>query len=271
VSSIHYTRRGAGEPVVLIHGIGHRGTAFDPIADLLAEQYDVIAVDLPGHGSSPQPTAPHSYAIASHAEQLEELFDELGLDRPHVIGNSLGGRIVLELGERGSVRSVTALSPAGFFSAFGKLWAMLTLLLLKVLSYTPEALLRRMATSARARKVSMGLLYVHGDRLDVETGIADTLNLRRSPGFWGQALQPMDLPAGATATRVPTTIAWGDHDLLLLPTQARRARRRLPAAHHVTLRGCGHVPMLDDPEGVVRVAVETFERAEPGLWRAATA
>lgn len=261
MSTLHYTRRGSGEPVVLVHGIGHRGAAFDPVASLLAEQYDVIAVDVPGHGSSPVPAAPHSYAIASHAEQLEELFAMLGVDRPHAIGNSLGGRIVLELGERGSVRSVTALSPAGFFSPLGRLWAGLTLLLLKLLSYTPERQLRRLGRSARMRRLSMGLLYVHGHRLDVEAGIADTLNLRHSPGFWGQAFQDMSLPDSHTGTRVPTTIAWGSRDLLLLPTQARRARRRLPEANHVWLHRCGHVPMLDDPEGVVRVAVETFQRA----------
>lgn len=262
MSTLHYTRRGAGDPVVLVHGIGHRGAAFDPVAELLAERYDVIAVDVAGHGSSPVPAPHHSYAIPSHAEQLEELFAELGLGRPHVIGNSLGGRIVLELGHRGSVRSVTALSPAGFFTVLGRAWVAVALLLLKVLSYTPERVLRRLGTSPRARKLSMGLLYVQGHRLSPETALADTLNLRRCPGFWRQAREDMSLPADSTADLVPTTIAWGDRDLMLLPTQARRARRRLPRAQHVRLRGCGHVPMLDDPEEVVRVAVENFARAE---------
>jgi pimeloyl-ACP methyl ester carboxylesterase len=261
MSALHYTRQGAGEPVVLIHGIGHRGAAFDPVTRLLAERYDVIAVDVAGHGASPEPVAPHSYAITSHAEQLEDLFRELSLDRPHVIGNSLGGRIVLELGARGSVRSVTALAPAGFFTALEKLWAMLTLLLLKVLSYLPVTLVRRLAGSARVRKAAMGLLYVHGDRISVEDGIADTLNLRNSPGFWGQAFQDMHLGPHVARSTVPTTIAWGDRDLILLPTQARRAKRLLPGFGHVWLHGCGHVPMIDDPEGVVRVAVDTFSRA----------
>ena len=53
--------------------------------------------------------------------------------------------------------------------------------------------------------------------------------------------------------RVPVTIGWGTRDGLLLPTQARRARRLLPGARHVWLRGCGHVPMSDDPDQVARL------------------
>ena len=56
--------------------------------------------------------------------------------------------------------------------------------------------------------------------------------------------------------RAPATIAWGTHDGLLLPTEALRARRELPEARHLWLRGCGHVPMSDDPEQIARVLLE---------------
>ena len=63
------------------------------------------------------------------------------------------------------------------------------------------------------------------------------------------------------ALAVPTTIGWGTRDALLLPTQALRARRRLPAARHVWLHGCGHVPMSDDPEQVARLLLEGSQNA----------
>ena len=58
---------------------------------------------------------------------------------------------------------------------------------------------------------------------------------------------------------VPTTIAWGTRDRVLPPAQAARARRRLPDATHVALRGCGHLPMLDDPRLVTRVILAGTE------------
>jgi pimeloyl-ACP methyl ester carboxylesterase len=65
---------------------------------------------------------------------------------------------------------------------------------------------------------------------------------------------------------VPATIAWGSRDALLLPTQARRARERLPNARHVRLHGCGHVPMSDDPDQVAAAILRGS--AEPGAQNA---
>jgi pimeloyl-ACP methyl ester carboxylesterase len=61
----------------------------------------------------------------------------------------------------------------------------------------------------------------------------------------------------ARAVTTPATVAWGDKDKLLLPRQAERARRALPQARHVWLPGCGHVPMVDDPEVTARAILTT--------------
>ena len=58
MSTISYSRKGYGQPIVLIHGIGHRRTAWFDVYDRLAAQFDVIAIDLPGFGESPPPAAP---------------------------------------------------------------------------------------------------------------------------------------------------------------------------------------------------------------------
>ena len=186
-SSIEYTRHaGTGEPVVLIHGIGHRRQAWGEVPELLAARgHDVYVVDLPGHGDSPKPTRPDGWSMRSHAEQFERLFRELDIERPHVVGNSLGGAMALELAAReGVVSSVTALSPAGFFPPWHLANVAANLLLMKAGSHLPEALHRRLIAHVWFRKLAFRALYTHPEQVTVEAAVGDTLNLRRAPGFW---------------------------------------------------------------------------------------
>ena len=62
---------------------------------------------------------------------------------------------------------------------------------------------------------------------------------------------------GTFPPEIPVTVAWGNRDRILPFRQAARAAQRLPQARHVTLDGCGHAPMSDDPEAVVRVILST--------------
>src|SRR4051794_3729943 len=105
---LEHTRTGSGPPFVLLHGIGLDRRVWDPVVPLLARESEVIAVDLPGFGASAPLAGPPTVAALAAA------VEELGLERPHVAGNSLGGGIALELGRRGSAGSVCAISPIGF-------------------------------------------------------------------------------------------------------------------------------------------------------------
>src|SRR5262245_48691853 len=93
--TVSYARVGDGEPLVLLHGIGHHRQAWDPVVDILAAERDVIAVDLPGFGASPGLPEGLAYDLPSTNAVLGALFETLGLDRPHVAGNSLGGLLAL--------------------------------------------------------------------------------------------------------------------------------------------------------------------------------
>ena len=262
-SSIEYTRHaGTGEPVVLIHGIGHRRQAWGEVPELLAARgHDVYVVDLPGHGDSPKPTRPDGWSMRSHAEQFERLFRELDIERPHVVGNSLGGAMALELAAReGVVSSVTALSPAGFFPPWHLANVAANLLLMKAGSHLPEALHRRLIAHVWFRKLAFRALYTHPEKVTVEAAVGDTLNLRRAPGFWPHFVRATFLRVTEPLT-VPTTIAWGDTDRLLLPSEADTARARFPAATHVSLEDCGHCPQIDHPALAVDAVLATIERA----------
>ncbi|MGH3487984.1 MAG: alpha/beta fold hydrolase, partial [Actinopolymorphaceae bacterium] len=78
--TLAYDREGSGVPLVLLHGLGHRRQGWRPVFGLLAREFDVIAVDLPGFGESP-PVGPRWREDLTPA--IAEFFDEVGLDRPH--------------------------------------------------------------------------------------------------------------------------------------------------------------------------------------------
>jgi pimeloyl-ACP methyl ester carboxylesterase len=257
-----YDRRGSGPPLVLLHGIGHRRQIWDPIADELAQRYEVITPDLSGFGESPAFPRGYSYTMAHACEHLADQFASWGVEKPHVVGNSLGGAIALELGARDLVSSVTALSPAGFFGPISRLQAVVTLVVLRVLSLiTPTPVLRRLAPTRLGKWLAGFLLYTHPQRHSAEATLGDALGLKHSRAFERTLLAGVsyhftgDIP-------VPTTVAWAEKDRVLPCSQAARAQTRLPNAKHVKLPNCGHVPIADDPELIIRVIDQTVEDAQ---------
>src|SRR5262249_37735523 len=114
-----FERHGSGPALVLLHGVGHRRQAWGAVLERLTTCRDVILVDLPGHGESPPWRRAGRPVVEALLDGLLGLLDELALDRPHLAGNSLGGRLALEAGVAGRAATVTALSPAGFWRGDG--------------------------------------------------------------------------------------------------------------------------------------------------------
>ena len=249
-----HERFGSGEPLVLVHGIGHRRQAWYPVAERLAEHREVILFDLPGHGESPALVHDGRTVKDRLRAELEDFFADQGLDRPHIAGNSLGGRISLEAAADGLVSSATTLAPAGFWSGrleFAYIRAVFAVLTGAATLARPiaPALLR----SGPGRAVAMGLLMSHGSRLDAELALGDLRGLVAAKPALRTIIDGGEPFASVIDRSVPVTVAWGTRDLVLLPYQARRAREALPHAEHITLPGCGHVPMADDVDLVVDV------------------
>jgi pimeloyl-ACP methyl ester carboxylesterase len=258
--SIVYERRGAGPPLVLLHGIGHHWRAWLPVLDRLAEEHEVIAVDLPGFGESPMPADGLPRDMARAVDEVATFLGDLGLDRPHVAGNSLGGAMALELACAGLVASATALAPAGFCTPAEVRWALGTLAAHRWGTRLPQPVMRRMFRYGAFRTLCFGMIYARPGRIAPEVALADALALRNGRAFRAVAR------AGRTyafrgAPTVPVTVAWGTRDRILPYRQAARARAALPEARHVELPGCGHVPMSDDPDLVASVILETTSAA----------
>ncbi|MFF8930044.1 alpha/beta fold hydrolase [Streptomyces longwoodensis] len=255
--TVSYARVGRGEPLLLLHGIGHHRQAWDPVVDILAADRDVIAVDLPGFGASPALPDGLAYDLPTTNTVLGALCEALELDRPHVAGNSLGGLLALELGRARLVRSVTALSPAGFWSPAERRYAFGVLLAMRhIARRLPLPLVEQLSRTAAGRTALTSTIYARPGRRSPEAVVAETLALARATGF------EQTLRSGATVQfvedvpQVPVTVAWGTRDMILVRRQGVRAKQIVPRARLVRLPGCGHCPMNDDPALVARVILD---------------
>jgi pimeloyl-ACP methyl ester carboxylesterase len=247
------SRTGSGPPLVLLHGIGLDRRCWTPLLPWLDPERDVVAVDLPGFGESPVMGAEPE--IVALADEVERLLRDLQLERPHVAGNSLGGAIALELGARGSARSVCALSPAGFSLERERTFERATLRMTLAAARALDPVAERALGGPVRRTLLMSQMVARPWRMSTGDAAIMLRSTARGAGF--EATLPLIARWRPVAPRCPTTIGWGANDRLLLTSrQAPRARRLLPAARHVLLRGCGHVPMPDDPARVARLLLE---------------
>ncbi|HWG02824.1 MAG TPA: alpha/beta hydrolase [Trebonia sp.] len=264
--SLAYERHGDGPVLVLLHGVGHRRQAWNAVLPHLAPHRTVIAVDLPGHGESPslaagtEGTGDTGGADPVHAmgEELVRLFDELGLERPHIGGNSLGGALALGLAARGRAATVTGLSPAGFWASpwqYPYAKAVFKTMQATGKTMNPERT-RRLARSTAGRAVVEAAIVARPSRMTPEQAAGDAAAFFRAREAVDRVLaEPLAFTDTVPAS-VKVTIAWGAKDRLLPKSQGRLAKRHLPHAKFVLLPGCGHVPMTDNPELVARVLLE---------------
>jgi pimeloyl-ACP methyl ester carboxylesterase len=261
-AQLDFDRRGAGEPILLLHGIGSHWEMWTPVHDRLARERDVVSISLPGFGRSapldgePPTVAALARAVATFARE------ELGLERAHVAGNSLGGWIALELARTGFARSACGLSPAGFWNGPELAYTRTSL---RVLRAAAERLAPRaggIARTAAGRTALFAQVVARPWQMEAGEAARGLRNLAHSPGFHA-TLDHSITGAYDRAARldgVPVTIAWGALDALLLPWQRRRAQAWIPGAEVIGLRACGHVPTYDDPAAVARVLLGASAR-----------
>ena len=248
---LEHIRAGAGEPLLLVHGLGGTLATWEPLIEPLAAEREVVAVDMPGFGGSdplPEGTEP---SAANLAAALTAFCAAIGFERPHVAGNSLGAWVGLEMGRAREASSVTCVSPAG-------LWRR-PLGPRRVDVRRTAALLRplvgaALGTAAGRRRI-MGSTMAYPERIPGATARRIVLGWIDSKGYEdanremrSHVFEPAGFPED-----VPVTIAWGELDRLVAPPR----RERMPAgARYLVLEGCGHTPSWDDPKQVTRVLLE---------------
>ena len=250
---IAYCEAGEGQPLICIHGLGGTKASFLPtLAALAPEGHRVIALDLPGFGDSDKPHAA-PYDAPWYAEVVLGFVDALGYESASFVGNSMGGRIALELGmcDSGRVESLVLLAPSlAWLKERRWKWALqVPLPRLGYLQPTP-----RMLVEPVVRRLVPG-----GDRGWTAAGVDEFLRSYLTPagryafyecarniyreepygeaGFWTRLkrLEPDSM------------FVWGREDILVPISFMRHVERALPGAVHLEL-DCGHVPQLERPE-----------------------
>jgi pimeloyl-ACP methyl ester carboxylesterase len=241
-------REGSGEPLVLFHGILCSERVWRNVVPLLRDDFEVIVPNALGHRGGPPP-ASRPAVIDDVIDAAEQQLDELGIERAHLAGNSLGGWMSLELARRGRAKSVCALSPAGFWDEAWEAERMRTFAVLRR-AMRDVRRGRRIAPvlgrSRRFRRWAMQNACLHGDRVNREEFLdagEDTLEclIGEEMLVAGYSLAPMEAPC-------PVTIAWSAGDRLFpLEVYEERGRTLVGGAEFRVLDDVGHVPMYDDP------------------------
>lgn len=241
---IAYTRTGSGPALLLLHPLGADREVWTPIIDRLCDRRELIAIDMPGFGASP-PLRDLTPTAAALADAIRELSATLGLEHPHVAGNSLGGWVALELGLAGAVASTTAIAPAG-------LWA-------NPLNPKPSVAhrlaraLRPLIGPAAASERGRGLLLAGSVAHPERVPPAESAHLVRAYADASGFVAVNKAMRAGTFTALdqiptPVTLVWPEHDGLVT-----RPRRLPPNVRNVALPDAGHIPFWDAPDALAEI------------------
>jgi pimeloyl-ACP methyl ester carboxylesterase len=250
-------RMGAGQPLVLLHGVTGSSKIWRRLMPLLAPFRDVIAPTALGHRGGLS-ALEHPLRIRHVVDDAQRILDRLGLDRAHLAGNSMGGWVALELARRGRALSVCALSPAGAWTAEDRGRASNVLRSAVSATRRSKALIPWLSFSAMFRRWALRDTAVRGhlvSREEMLEIIADLLGCDACDDLLETTEELLPLQASC-----PITLAWAGEDRLFpAAINGARARSLLPGAKFELLEGVGHVPMLDDPQLVADVILRASE------------
>lgn len=262
---------GDGPDVLLLHGLGGtKSSFFDTAAALSRNGYRVHALDFPGFGGSSKPaTAP--YNARWFADTVVRTMDELGIDRAHLVGNSMGGRVALEVGLRNPerVRALGLLCPAVAFIKRG--FHPIVKLARPELGMLPHRFTRGMVSS------QFWSMFCDPDAVDpavADVAVDEFQRIYSSAGARFAFLCAarniyLDKPYGKDGfysrlggLEAPALFVWGSHDPLIPAAFKRHVARWLPSAEQIVLDGCGHVPQVERPEQTNGLLTRFLTRAD---------
>jgi pimeloyl-ACP methyl ester carboxylesterase len=242
---------GVGPPIVAVHGLGGTKSSFLPTVAALADRFRVIAVDLPGFGDSDKPVGA-AYDARFFAQTVADLIEALALDRAHLVGNSLGGRVALEVAMRRpeTVGRLGLLAPALAWLRDRK-W-------LSVIRVSQPVLGLVQPTSRSVVEAIVHQVIPGSDQGWAAAGVDEFLRAYMTPpgrvAFYAAARQLyLDEPFGEDGfwprlekLGAPALFVWGRRDTLVPLGFARHVAAALPRARHLEL-DCGHVPQIERP------------------------
>jgi len=257
---LHVDRSGSGEPLLLLHGLGSSRRDFTAVLPLLTERFDVLNVDLPGIGASP--ALPDRPTVPAITDAVERTLDAEGVGRVHVLGNSLGARVALELARRGRAASVVAIAPSGLNLLPERLYQGAGMAVSRVLMRTVAPLIDPLSRSAVGRAAVLAPLKATPwttspeEAIGAREGFADSRDFMRTV-VWALML---DVPRGLGRIDCPVTLVQGAADWVA-SGQTVRYLPLVPGSRFAPLLWAGHAPQSDRPRTIARIVERTAQRA----------
>ena len=263
---VRYWEAGAGPAVVLVHGLANSVITWRKNVEALGRDFRVIALDLPGHGLSDMPKV--RFDLPAGAAFVASFLDEVGVERAHLAGNSMGGAVALELALARPERTVslTLADSAGLGREISLVLRLGSLPLLG--EYARRPTLKGVRNLVRwlvhdpalvdEEELPLRLSYLKRE------GSAQALLrfLRTGVGLFGQR-PGTRRDARLPSLSVPTLIVWGAQDPLFPIEQAQRAARAIPGAELHVFDRCGHWPQYEHPSEFNRLLGEFVGLAAP--------
>jgi pimeloyl-ACP methyl ester carboxylesterase len=249
--------------LVLLHGMTSSGRAWDDLLPGLSQHHQVYTPTALGHRGG-VPVAGRA-TLTDVVDAAERHLDDTGLDRPHLVGHSLGGYVAIELARRGRAATVVALSPAGFWTPGDGTASRVMQGLRRStrIARRTRPLVKVAVSTTRGRRAWMGGALRRPDEMtpaQARAVIDDQVRCTLAEWLYipdDQHLAPMEsLPC-------PITVAWAEHDEVLpLETYADTVRHRLPGAAFVVMPGVGHAAMVDDRDLVEQTILDAVRGAK---------
>ena len=250
--TVHEAALKSAPYILLVHGMGSAATAWKPLTPFLQERFNVITVDLPGHGKTPIIAGQAMDPISIGELVVREVKEQFGVTEFDVIGNSWGGWIALEMAASfpDSVRSVTALAPAGFWLAT-YVQRRPGASQFRLLTSRSAALAPSFLKYERSRKLGFGDVSPRWRDFSYELCLDATLAMANSPGYFpawdGMLHKRFD---SQIDSKIPIKIIFGDSDKTLPATTCQERTMAPQHSKWIIFEECGHAPMWDNTEKV---------------------
>jgi len=257
---LDYDRVGAGEPLVLLHGFGSTRDDFAALVPDLARDFEVYSIDLPGHGKSPMIQGRPS--VAALTDAVEADLNAHGLNRVHILGNSLGARIAIELACRHRALSLVAISPCGLGTPLERTHQGTLMITARMINRVRYPWLDKLARTPAGRSALLAGMRA----LPWQASPAEALTMKRGfadqTGFWSTLWNAImiDVPTGLDRINCPVIVAQGAFDVIG-SGQTPRFTPLIPGARFSLLPVAGHAPQSDAPRTIIELVNTVTDKA----------
>jgi pimeloyl-ACP methyl ester carboxylesterase len=264
---VAYRDEGAGEVILLIHGMAGSSDAWRELIPRLAKNYRVVAPDLLGHGQSVKPRG--DYSLGAFAVSLRDLLDELGIAQATIVGHSLGGGVAMQFlyQHPDYCERLILISSGGLGSDVGFILRLLSApgaeFLLPIIAPSPvlkagNKIGSWFTASGMRNPRASEIWRAYSSFSDRPTRDAFLRTLRSVVDYRGQAVSALNKLH--VRAELPTLAIWGEDDQIIPVEHGHAAMAARPGGRLEVLPGVGHFAHVEAPNEVAEI-IDDFMRS----------